>query len=159
MAWELDSSHFPTTCCVCAAIQVPHEEGRRVSKAFEFTALRQKLDEISQVLSRDNWQCDFGCQRFQWSNQSVKLTIVARPYLPCPRAIRGWKQGLARQTKLLHNLNIIQMPCMTLYVNAISVGIWLYRIDIRIGFIPSKCYICACAREFNAYFPCSKCMH
>ena len=48
MARQLDSSHFPTTCCVCAAVQVPHN-GRRVSKALEFTALGQKLDEISQI--------------------------------------------------------------------------------------------------------------
>ena len=49
MARQLDSSHFPTTCCLCAAVQVPHKERRRVSKALEFTALGQKLDEISQV--------------------------------------------------------------------------------------------------------------
>ena len=45
MARELDSSHFPTTCYVCADVQVP----RRSLKALEFTALKQKLDEISQI--------------------------------------------------------------------------------------------------------------
>ena len=49
MARELDSSHFPTTCCVCAAVQVPHKERRMVSEALEFTPLGQKLDEISQI--------------------------------------------------------------------------------------------------------------
>ena len=27
----------------------------------------------------DNWRCDFGCQRFHWSSQGVKLIIVATP--------------------------------------------------------------------------------
>ena len=49
MARELDSGHFPKTCCVCAAVQEPHKERRRVSKALEFTALGQKLNEISQI--------------------------------------------------------------------------------------------------------------
>ena len=51
MARQLDSSHFPTTCCVCAAVQVSHKERRRVSKALEFIALGQKLDEIIQISS------------------------------------------------------------------------------------------------------------
>ena len=49
MAQGLEANHFETTCCVCAAADVPHKERRKVSEALTLTALGRKLDEISQI--------------------------------------------------------------------------------------------------------------
>ena len=49
MAQGLEPSCLETTCCVCASVEVPHKERRRVSRALAFTVLGQKLNEISQI--------------------------------------------------------------------------------------------------------------
>ena len=49
MAQGLEPSRLETTCCVCASVEVPHKERRRVSRALAFTVLGQKLNEISQI--------------------------------------------------------------------------------------------------------------
>ena len=49
MAQGLEASHLETTCCVCAAADVPRKARRKVSEALALTVLGRKLDEISQI--------------------------------------------------------------------------------------------------------------
>ena len=49
MAQGLETSHSETTCCVCAAADVPRKDRRKVSEALALTVLGRKLNEISQI--------------------------------------------------------------------------------------------------------------
>ena len=49
MMQGLEASHSETTCCVCAAADVPHKDRRKVSEALALIILDRKLNEISQI--------------------------------------------------------------------------------------------------------------